>query len=186
MLSTFIAIMTVLNVLIVFLFCVYFIANIRAAFEELPIDVNFIFNAQMKDSYVFMAKSRNTTCNHCRFSLQSYNYRTSLKVIIDGHYGKSSITSYVNSTEIEKHTGSNKGQFNISCTEYKAFWLTWFNGHIQAGAGTVIGQNIEWDFSHPYLSGIPFPVFRIVTHSDIDADNGHFHNQCLYKASLIQ
>ena len=181
MLSTVVAIMAVSHTLLGFPLLIYFIVYTGAAFEQLPTDVNYIYNAQMKDSYVFKAKSNNKKFNHCRFTI-TYNYKSALKVIIDYKDGGSSITTVVNGSNIKEYVGSNNGQYNILCSRYKSFWLTWFNGHIQAGAGTVIGENLEWNFIHPSLSGIPFPMFRISTDSNIDVSKP-FKNQCFYKAS---
>ena len=184
MLLTVIVIMASLHTLIFLTFGFYFIAFTRAVFEELPTDVNFIYNAQMKDTYVFMAKSGHSECNHCHLTVEAYNHEEVLAVGVDAISGDSYIVLFENGNKIGAYFSSNEGPLDISCTEYKSFWMTWFQGHIQAGVGTAIGQNVEWDFIHPALEGIPFPMSRIITESDIDIpkDNA-WANRCFLKAS---
>lgn len=40
-------------------------------------------------------------------------------------------------------------QNSLSCSDYKAFWITWIDGHIKIGSGSTLSENVFADWQDP-------------------------------------
>ncbi|VDI49738.1 Hypothetical predicted protein [Mytilus galloprovincialis] len=61
-------------------------------------------------------------------------------------------------TYLSRNYGSNEAAFNtpnlLDCNNMVSLWLSWENGQLQSGTGSILGQNRMMNWNDPY----PLPI----------------------------